>query len=122
MAILETETSIAELKELFGKDAIFYEWKGKKIMRSRPFLSNAQIKKRKNHALSNMIQIKAFRQLANLLLSDPVKKAEYKAKCKGKQRPNDLLTHELMEQQKQTPEIPFETFIQNIKINFQLQE
>jgi hypothetical protein len=101
MAILETETSIAELKKHFGKDAIFYERDGKIIMQSRPFLSNAQIKKRKERGIANCKRIHAVSILAQEILSDPIIKAEYKAKCTGKQNPIDVLIHEIFQKNKQ---------------------
>jgi hypothetical protein len=101
MAILITETCIAELRKLFGKYAIFYERGGKKIMQSRPFLSNKKLKKKKEHDMANWERIYAAQIIAKEILLDPIKKAEYQAKAIGTQCAFNVLVHELCQQTKQ---------------------
>jgi hypothetical protein len=92
MAILTTETSIEELRERFGDQAIFYERNGKKIMQSRPDYDRPDWKKKRQATFK---RLNDAHKLAAEILSDPLKKAEYKAKCEPGQRAHDVLLKEL---------------------------
>jgi hypothetical protein len=96
MAILKTEASIAELREHFGKAALFYELNGKKIMRSWPDRTTKKWIAFRDGTLKKRGKLFGdINKQAKLMLTDPVIKAEYVAKCKPGEFPFRVLRREL---------------------------
>jgi hypothetical protein len=93
MAIIETKLSIAELRKKLGKTVIVYVDHDKIIIRSRP---NYNSGKYKNVRKRNSKLLKEVQHKARLILTDPVKKAEYEAKRGPRQSAANIVVGELM--------------------------
>ncbi len=78
MALLKTDTPIAELRKKFGKWAIFTEYNDKIIMRARPDYSK---RKWTEAEFVTWQRLKDANKMTKSILSDPVRRIEYEAKC-----------------------------------------
>ena len=97
MAIIETKLSIAELRKKLGKTVIVYVDNNKIIMRSRPTFNSKRFRKLRNR---NSKLITELQNQARLILTDPVKKAEYEAKRGPCKSAHFVLVGELMKNYK----------------------
>ena len=100
MAILKTSTPISELRKLYGNVAIFRLVKGKLIMSARYDKSkikwtDTQKEERKKFA--------EYIKMTKAILSDPIKLAEYRAKCKPGESAYRILRAELMRGESPSP-------------------
>jgi hypothetical protein len=95
MAIIKTDKTIAQLRKEFGEWAVFCRLKnGKIMMRTHGDYDSPKFKKMDK---ANVSRLKEANRMAHLILADPVKKAEYKAKCvKPKQSAYGMLLGELL--------------------------
>jgi hypothetical protein len=93
MAIVETKLSVAELRKKLGKRVIVYVFHNKIVMRSRPTFNSKRFRKLRN---TNSKLLSEVNSMARLILTDPVKKADYESKCGPHQSAFNILVGELI--------------------------
>jgi hypothetical protein len=93
MAIVETKLSIAELRKKLGKTAVVYPYRGKIILRSCTNINSGKYIK---HRENNRKMLTELGAMAKLILTDPVKKAEYESIRGPLQSATNVLVGELI--------------------------
>jgi hypothetical protein len=97
MAIITSKLSIAELRKALGETVVVYILNNKIVMRSRPTFNSKRFRKLRNR---NSKLLKEIHNKARLILTDPVKKAEYEAKRGPCKSAHFVLVGELMKNYK----------------------
>jgi hypothetical protein len=97
MAIIETKLSIAELRKKLGKTVVVYPYRDKIVIRSRTNYNSGKYIKHRKRAGNVLREIHTLKRV---ILADPVKRAEYEAKCGPGLSAGNILVGELMKNYK----------------------